>query len=220
MTNHEALLAAAERFAARTDSFAAGKAEILRDMAARIRRHGDFASEAQKAFAEKLVAWSQPRAAAPVVAVAVAEGAVARVRRLFSTAKSNGLKFPKIRLQTESGEKLVIGEAGPNSRYRGALMLTDGAPFGSNKWYGRIEEANLLPSGQMTPAIQALLTALGDNPERVAEAYGRLTGSCCFCGRELTDGRSVAMGYGPVCADKFGLAWGEKRVETEVAVAA
>lgn len=37
--------------------------------------------------------------------------------------------------------------------------------------------------------------------EQAAE-FGRLTGSCCCCGRLLTDPNSIADGIGPVCKDK------------------
>lgn len=49
------------------------------------------------------------------------------------------------------------------------------------------------------------------DPEGTAAAYGHLTGACCFCRRALSDERSVSVGYGPVCADHFGLAWGVKK---------
>jgi hypothetical protein len=42
-----------------------------------------------------------------------------------------------------------------------------------------------------------------------AAAFGHLTGQCVFCARELTDQRSIDVGYGPVCAGKNGLPWGE-----------
>ena len=44
-----------------------------------------------------------------------------------------------------------------------------------------------------------------------AAAIGALTHHCVFCSRELTDdgeGRSVEVGYGPICARKHGLPWG------------
>jgi len=44
-----------------------------------------------------------------------------------------------------------------------------------------------------------------------AAALGHSTSYCCFCSRHLKDqgeGRSVEVGYGPVCAAKFGLPWG------------
>lgn len=43
--------------------------------------------------------------------------------------------------------------------------------------------------------------------EEAAE-FGRTTAHCVFCARELTDGRSVDVGYGPVCAAHNGLPWG------------
>jgi hypothetical protein len=31
----------------------------------------------------------------------------------------------------------------------------------------------------------------------------------------LNDARSIAVGYGPVCAEKFGLPWGETRQDAD-----
>lgn len=36
-----------------------------------------------------------------------------------------------------------------------------------------------------------------------AKEYGRLTGTCCQCGRTLTDENSIAEGIGPVCSGKI-----------------
>lgn len=41
-----------------------------------------------------------------------------------------------------------------------------------------------------------------------AARFGQLYGRCCFCSRQLTDERSVAVGYGPDCASHHGLPWG------------
>jgi hypothetical protein len=41
-----------------------------------------------------------------------------------------------------------------------------------------------------------------------ASNIGHLTSHCCFCSLELTDGRSIDVGYGPVCAANQGLPWG------------
>ena len=48
-----------------------------------------------------------------------------------------------------------------------------------------------------------------NDPVGIAAAYGRRTGNCCFCARRLTDERSVTVGYGPICANKFNLPWGD-----------
>lgn len=36
-----------------------------------------------------------------------------------------------------------------------------------------------------------------------AKSYGQLYGTCCLCGRTLTDETSIENGIGPVCAKKF-----------------
>lgn len=36
-----------------------------------------------------------------------------------------------------------------------------------------------------------------------AKAFGALYGTCCVCGRTLTDERSIADGIGPVCAGRI-----------------
>lgn len=48
-------------------------------------------------------------------------------------------------------------------------------------------------------------------PAELVGRIGRVVGRCVFCSRLLTDdkaGRSVEVGYGPVCAEKRGLPWG------------
>lgn len=41
-----------------------------------------------------------------------------------------------------------------------------------------------------------------------AAQFGALYGICCNCARDLTDERSIAAGYGPVCAVNNGWPWG------------
>lgn len=36
-----------------------------------------------------------------------------------------------------------------------------------------------------------------------AKAYGKVTGTCCNCGRLLTNEDSIEAGIGPICAGKF-----------------
>lgn len=51
-------------------------------------------------------------------------------------------------------------------------------------------------------STETLLTA-----EQAAQ-WGHLYSRCVFCGRDLTDERSIAAGYGEICADYHGLPWG------------
>jgi hypothetical protein len=64
----------------------------------------------------------------------------------------------------------------------------------------------MVKSRDCTDEVVELLRKLAADPHRVAAEYGNRFSECCFCGLPLKDDRSVAAGYGPVCAKNYGLA--------------
>lgn len=134
-----------------------------------------------------------------------------RIFRMFDSAHAH-LKRPAIRLVDEQGHYLHLSLAGAASKNAGYIYVK--GDRGSDAYYGKISPEGRFFSVRECPAtVEPHLLAFAQDPETHATKYGRLTGNCCFCGRKLTDERSTAMGYGPVCADHFGLDWG-KRPET------
>jgi len=132
------------------------------------------------------------------------------ITNLLSHARDAGLKWPKIRLETASGAKLVLSLSGARARYPNSTNVTDGGRYGENEWYGRIHtDGRLEESRWMTDGVRDKLTELSSDPAESATLYGALTGRCCFCGKALTTKESVGVGYGPICAGHFGLPWGE-----------
>jgi hypothetical protein len=134
----------------------------------------------------------------------------ANLYTLFEYAVNQKLKYPKIRLQhpTQATETVVVKLAGNKSRYDGQLLITNDAGYGSlqNRWYGRVDQTGAIYAGKdLTPVVEGLLEEFASNPVEVAQRYGKLTGNCMFCGKKLDDPTSVAVGYGPVCAKKWGL---------------
>jgi hypothetical protein len=140
-----------------------------------------------------------------------AVGDVRPLLALFDRALAAGLRFPKIRLRAADGLPVVIGRAGERSKAPGSLTVTDGAGFESGRYFGRIDPGTgaLTRGRDCTPAVVTALTELAQDPAARAAIHGHATGYCCFCARSLEDARSVGVGYGPVCAEKFGLPWGE-----------
>jgi hypothetical protein len=129
---------------------------------------------------------------------------------LFARAKAAGLRFPKIRLRQSDGSPLVLSMAGERSQAPGSLTATDGARYPDNRYYGRISPDGTYTAGRdASPASLATLRELATDPAGRAAIHGHASGSCCFCNRALDDSRSVAVGYGPICAGKYGLPWGE-----------
>lgn len=125
------------------------------------------------------------------------------------TGAAGRLKYPKVRLLTDCGQKVVVGMAGPRSRYVGQVMITDGGSFHNGTYFGRIDlSGQVFPSANMTPAVMSLLTAFAADPAGIGAMIGKRIGACCFCSRGLETSESLAVGYGPVCADKYSLPWG------------
>jgi hypothetical protein len=55
---------------------------------------------------------------------------------------------------------------------------------------------------EYAPGAMRQLTAAEKMTIEDAKAFGALYGTCCVCGRTLTDEKSIAAGIGPVCAGK------------------
>ena len=175
-------------------------------------RHGQL-SDKQWYWVIKLAGEAETRQATASVVLATAEqlGDFDAMVALFNVAKESGLKFPKVRLDTAGEQRIVLAVCRARSKNPGAIRVTNGMGFHDpgNLYFGQIDKSGRwLPGRDATDEVVAILRDFAADPAGVAAAYGQRTGSCCFCGRELTDARSTDVGYGPVCADKYGLTWG------------
>jgi hypothetical protein len=163
---------------------------------------------------ERLCERAQRPAGAPAAPVgeSLPEPNADALRARLAAAAAHGLLRPMIRVGT-----MRLSLPGPTSQYanRPVVFVRN-----ANTYAGRIEAGRFIAArgalpGDTRDTVAALHSVLtGDVVENLA-AIGRRTGSCCFCARELTDGRSVRVGYGPVCADHYGLPWGERDAESE-----
>jgi len=126
-----------------------------------------------------------------------------------------GKKFPKI----EIGD-LQLKRAGDRSQHTGTISILYGTES-DFEFCGRIHaDGTVQRSRGWNDEVKARLMALAADPAKVAGQHGVATGNCSFCNRELTDKRSRSVGYGPICADKFGLPWGDTTVADEADAAA
>ena len=120
------------------------------------------------------------------------------------------LKRPAIRLRTTGlgGFPVRFSVAGARAKKPGSINVAD--PEWGGPYYGSIDpETGHYFATRSTPAeVKELVAAFADDPAAVAAAFGKLSGNCCFCSRELSDERSTSVGYGPVCAERYGLPWG------------
>ena len=121
---------------------------------------------------------------------------LAKIWELFNNAKGSGLKKPVLRI----GD-LHISIAPAHGRNNGCLYVKD-----NSQYAGKITpEGKFFGLRDARAEIEDELIVLATNPLEQATAYGRRTGSCACCGRTLTNKKSVELGIGPICRDKWGL---------------
>tara|TARA_X000001382_G_C3157691_1_gene175130 strand:- start:322 stop:939 length:618 start_codon:yes stop_codon:yes gene_type:complete len=104
-------------------------------------------------------------------------------------------RYPKIRV----GD-FVFSKAKPNSVNAGAVYIKQ-----LGEYIGKVAGGYYLPVGNVSKDTVAEIQEICKNPMESAVAYGRRTGSCAVCARELTVKESIDRGIGPICADKLGI---------------
>ena len=124
----------------------------------------------------------------------------ARLFDVFKAAKARGLKRLTLRLSgvnvkpnrdltmlwvTSQTEK-VEGDYGLQPKYLGKII------------------PNCLDS-RLADDVKSVLIEAASDPLTAAVRYGKETGSCSCCGRDLTNAQSIELGIGPICREKFGL---------------
>ena len=57
---------------------------------------------------------------------------------------------------------------------------------------------------RLSDTVKEVILSAANDPLNAAIKYGKVSGECSCCGRELTDPRSIERGIGPICATKFG----------------
>lgn len=82
----------------------------------------------------------------------------------------------------------------------GVVYKIQHAVHGSGRQYAKQLDGNTFTYAQ---GAITRLTAEDKMTLEQAKEYGALYGTCCVCGRTLTDEKSIEAGIGPICAGKF-----------------
>jgi len=116
------------------------------------------------------------------------------VKKIFENANQH-IKRPKFRF-----EDIVISLAPSHGANAGALYVKSGEDY-----LGKVIDGTFFGTSRSSKETLEKLTTIARDPLESAVAYGRKTGQCACCGRELTKHESIDRGIGPVCATRFGL---------------
>ena len=117
----------------------------------------------------------------------------------FETAKGKGAKRLTLRFEGVSikpnRDNTVLWVTSQSETEMGEYGLKP-------KYLGKVTPAGC--DSRLGDDVKAIIMGAANDPLSAAIKYGKVSGSCSCCGRELTDPKSIEAGIGPICATKFG----------------
>lgn len=138
---------------------------------------------------------AQQRADAPKV-----EG-LSVIQELFETALKNGKKRRALLAAHFSDDGTISHKIKltPSAAPRKSIWVSVDGEF-----CGGIEEDGSTRLNRHAPSwLLGGLQRIAADPIGAARLYGKKTGVCCCCARELTDPKSIEAGIGPICEQKW-----------------
>lgn len=121
---------------------------------------------------------------------------------MFATAAENGLKRRALLAGGAEGEGVLkLTLAGSSSSNPGGLWVKADADFMG----GISRDGTFRPRANVPHWVKEAIRRVAQDPAGEARLFGQRTGTCCCCGRELTNKQSIEMGIGPICASRWGL---------------
>ena len=122
----------------------------------------------------------------------------------FALALKAGIKRPKV----NTGD-LLFSLAPAHGHNAGCVYVKgEKDAYGDRPYLGKITPEGKFFAGRgVEDEVKQRIAEVGADVVGSAKAHGAQHGNCCFCSRDLTTDESVSNGYGPICADRYGLPW-------------
>lgn len=136
------------------------------------------------------------------------------INAMFVYAIGSGLKRPKLYVVYKDVRYYFYLSGRGTLCIKAANRRNDGENTWSDRGYiGCIWDGKLIDKGFNGDHKEffATLTDTDDVTRFLAEC-SKAANTCCYCGAELSDETSKALGYGQTCAKRWGLTWGKKAV--------
>lgn len=122
----------------------------------------------------------------------------------FSLALKAGKKRPRINVAG-----LLFALAPANGKNAGHVYVKgEKYDWDERPYFGKITpEGKFYAGPNIEDDIKDRIASIGADVVTAAKAHGSQHGQCCFCNAPLSTDESVSNGYGPICADNWGLPW-------------
>lgn len=132
----------------------------------------------------------------------------------FDHAHAAGIEYPQLTLDTQllKSGRLQAYRTGVKSVKEGCVIFTDGHKYPDGIVLCKVERDGAVKFSTASfrlLEVTELIKSVIATPVETLAAYGKRTFHCCFCALPLKHASSVFHGYGPICAEKWSLPWGE-----------
>ena len=118
---------------------------------------------------------------------------LSNVKKIFDKAHE-AIKSPKFRV-----DNMVLSRAPDSGVNAGAIYVKV-----NGEYAGKVTGGYWLPCRAPEGTLEKL-QEIAKDPLGSAVAYGKRTGNCSACGRDLTNHGSIEKSIGPICAERWGL---------------
>ena len=123
----------------------------------------------------------------------------------LAEARAKGIKKPILRFQRANGVEIQLKYMSVGKNAGGAWVTMN------NDLIGKIDDSGAFTftgkpyTNQLIDEVFDVIESAHNDIEGALRSYGKMTSRCGCCGIPLTNKKSIELGIGPICLDKFGL---------------
>jgi hypothetical protein len=123
----------------------------------------------------------------------------------LAEARAKGIKKPILRFQRANGVEIQLKYMSVGKNAGGAWVTMN------NDLIGKIDDSGVFTftgrpyTNQLIDEVFDVIGSAHNDLEGALRSYGKMTSRCGCCGIPLTNKKSIELGIGPICLDKYGL---------------
>jgi hypothetical protein len=161
-----------------------------------------FMSESQVCWVYKMAEdLLQSREPKPEVRSTDASNILASV----AEARAKGIKKPALRLLMPSDNYIEVKYMSMGKNAGGCWVTSNGNLIGKIDDCGTFTFVGRPYTKKFIAEVFEFIESVNSNVKGALESYGKLSSRCGCCGLPLTNKKSIELGIGPICLDKYGL---------------
>lgn len=120
-------------------------------------------------------------------------------------ARARGIKKPVLRLVDPVGNDIRVKYMSVGKNAGGAWVTRNDTLIGKIDDCGVFTITNQSCSDKISAEMFDFVEITNHDVKGALESYGKMTSKCGCCGLPLTNKKSIELGIGPICLDKYGL---------------